>query len=125
MARSRAGEIIPSEIIVLQVKLITLYHACWPRGGGSSWSPRHARVDSLLSTLGGKTPVASDLSTECGDEAHVLPSVLKICPNQATSLQGSHGVRCDILAANDLGNGSGWQQNKQNWALLAVVGEQV
>ena len=31
-------------------------------------------------------------------------------------------VSCDILAANDLGTGSGWQQSKQNWVLLAVVG---
>ena len=60
---------------------------------------------------------------ECGGAAHVLQTVLMACPDQASSLQGSHGVNRDILAANDLGNGSGWQQSKQNRALLAVVGE--
>ena len=44
-------------------------------------------------------------------------------PNQAGSLQGSHGVERDILAVDDLGIGSGWQQSKQNWALPAVVGK--
>jgi len=44
-------------------------------------------------------------------------------PNQASSLQGSHSVSCDILAVDDLGTGSGWQQSKQNQALLAVVGK--
>ena len=43
-------------------------------------------------------------------------------PIQASSLQGLHGVNCDALAVNDLGKGSGWQQSKQNWALLAVMG---
>jgi hypothetical protein len=43
-------------------------------------------------------------------------------PNQADSLQGSRRVICDILAVNDPGIGSGWQQSKQNWALPAVVG---
>jgi hypothetical protein len=49
--------------------------------------------------------------------------VLMAYPDQASSLQGSRGVSCDILAANDLGTGSGWQQSKQNQALLAVVGK--
>ena len=53
---------------------------------------------------------------------HVLQTVQKACPNQACSLQGSRDVSCDSLAANDLGTGSGWQQSRQNWALLAVVG---
>ena len=45
------------------------------------------------------------------------------CPNQASSLQGALGASQDYLAVNDLGNGSGWQQSKQNWALLAVEGQ--
>ena len=45
-----------------------------------------------------------------------------VLPDQAGSLQGSRSVSCDLLAANDLGIGSGWQQSKQNWTLLAVVG---
>lgn len=43
-------------------------------------------------------------------------------PDQASSLQGSHGASYGILAVNDPGTGTGWQQSKQNWALLAVVG---
>ena len=53
---------------------------------------------------------------------HVLHTLSMVCPDQAGSLQGSHSASCDILAANDLGIGSGWQQSKQNWALPAVVG---
>ena len=30
-----------------------------------------------------------------------------------------------MLAVNDLGTGSGWQQSKQNWALAAVVGQRI
>ena len=41
---------------------------------------------------------------------------------QAGSLQGSQGVSSGILAANNPGTGSGWQQSKQNWVLPAVVG---
>ena len=58
----------------------------------------------------------------CTGNLHPLQSVLILRPNQASSLQGSLNVSRDILAANDLGIGSGWQQSKQNWALLAVVG---
>jgi hypothetical protein len=36
--------------------------------------------------------------------------------------QNSSHVSGNILAADDLENGSGWQQSKQNWALPAVVG---
>ena len=45
-----------------------------------------------------------------------------LSPDQASTLQGSHGASCGILAVNDPGTGTGWQQSKQNWALLAVVG---
>ena len=45
-----------------------------------------------------------------------------VLPDQAGSLQGSCSVSCNLLAANDPGIGSGWQQSKQNWTLLAVVG---
>ena len=51
-----------------------------------------------------------------------LHFVLTPRPNQAGSLQGSSHVSGNILAADDLENGSGWQQSKQNWALPAVVG---
>ena len=77
----------------------------------------------LLGTGGLRSPVALGImAKECGETAHVLQTVPKARPNQACSLQGSRDVSCDILAANDLGIGSGWQQSKQNWALLAVVG---
>ena len=74
---------------------------------------------------GGLTsPVAvRDMVMDCEETVHVLQTVLMAYPDQASSLQGSHSVGCDILAANDLGTGSGWQQSKQNQALLAVVGK--
>ena len=60
---------------------------------------------------------------ECGEAAYVLQTVWMAYPDQASSLQGFHDVNCDILAADDLETGSGWQQSKQNQALLAVVGK--
>ena len=59
---------------------------------------------------------------DCQGTQHVLQAMQMVHPNQAGSLQGSHGVSRDILAVNDPGIGSGWQQSKQNWALPAVVG---
>ena len=55
----------------------------------------------------------------------VLPTMWMVLPNQAASLQGSLDVNRDILAVNDPGTGSGWQQSKQNWALAAVVGQRI
>ena len=46
--------------------------------------------------------------------ARILQTVLMTYPGQASSLQGSRGADCDILAANELGDGSGWQQSQQN-----------
>ena len=59
---------------------------------------------------------------ECQETQYVLQAMLMIHPNQASSLQGLCGVSSSILAVNDPGTGTGWQQSKQNWALLAVVG---
>ena len=47
------------------------------------------------------------------------------CPDQESTLQGQLGVSSDVPADNESGTGSGWQQNKQDRALPAVVGEQV
>ena len=80
-------------------------------------SHRHNDVGGFIS------PVASELAVHCQGTAPVLQIVLMTYPDQASSLQGSRGVSCDILAANDLGTGSGWQQSKQSQALLAVVGK--
>ena len=69
------------------------------------------------------SPVAfGNKAMKCEGSEDVLQTVLMANPDQASSLQGSHSVNCDILALNDLGIGSGWQQSKQNQALLAVVG---
>ena len=77
-----------------------------------------------FSTGGLRLSVAfGDMAKECGETVHVLQTVQMACPYQACSLQGSRDVSCDSLAANDLGTGSGWQQSRQNWALLAVVGK--
>ena len=54
---------------------------------------------------------------------YVLHAVLMARPEQASSLQGSHDVSCDNLAANDLGIVSSWQQSMENYALLAVLGQ--
>ena len=43
-------------------------------------------------------------------------------PSRADNLQGQRGVSLVVLAANDRGIGSGWQQSKQNSPLSAVVG---
>jgi hypothetical protein len=59
---------------------------------------------------------------ECIGSHHVLWIMLMAHPNQADRPQGSHHVSDGILAANDPGIGSGWQQSKQNWARPAVVG---
>ena len=78
----------------------------------------------MLNAGGVKTLVASRiLVVDRGGAAHVLHTVLMAYPDQASSLQGSHSARCDILAVNDLGPGSGCDQSKQNQALLAVVGK--
>ena len=61
------------------------------------------------------SPVASgNRAMKCEETEQVLQTVLMAYPDQASSLQGSHGANCDILAANDLGIGSGWRQSKQN-----------
>ncbi len=74
--------------------------------------------------LGALSPLSlRNLVVDCEGTVHVLQIVLMAYPDQASSLRGSRGVSCDILAANDLGTGSGWQQSKQNQALLAVVGK--
>ena len=70
------------------------------------------------------SPVAfGNKAMKCEGSEDVLQTVLMANPDQASSLQGSHSVDCDILALNDLGTGSGWQQSKQNQAPLAVVGK--
>ena len=53
---------------------------------------------------------------------YVLLRMWMFCPNQASSLQGCHRVSGASLAVENWGNGSGWQQSRQNSVLLAVVG---
>ena len=59
---------------------------------------------------------------KCVGAQHVLHVMSMAHPNQADRPQGSHHVSDGILAVNDLGIGSGWQQSKQNGARPAVVG---
>ena len=59
---------------------------------------------------------------ECGGPHYVLLCMWILHPNQASCLQGCHGVNHAILAVKNWGIGSGWQQSKQNSVLLAVVG---
>ena len=52
---------------------------------------------------------------------HILQSLGMAHPGQASCLQGHLSVSCGALAGKDWGNGSGWQQSRQNSALLAVA----
>ena len=71
--------------------------------------PALAYVAGRLALLSQRTWVL-----ECGGQVYALQTVLMACPNQASNLQGALSVSRDILAADDLGTGSGWQQSKQN-----------
>ena len=51
---------------------------------------------------------------KCQGVRYVLHTVLMAHPEQASSLQGSHSVGCEDLAANDLGIVSGWKQSMEN-----------
>ena len=62
------------------------------------------------------------LAEKCRRIHYVLQVMWMAYPDQTSSLQGSRSVNSDILAVNAPGIGSGWQQSKQSWALLAVVG---
>ena len=72
--------------------------------------------------LVGSWPVKPQGLLECIGAQYVLHVMWMVLPNQAGSLQGVSSVNCILLAANDLGTGSGWQQSRQNWTLPAVVG---
>ena len=92
-------------------------HALHPRA-------QHARLLESLSSAGGnQSSVAFRgwMSKYIGAQ-HVLHVMSMAHPNQADRPQGSHHVSDGILAVNDLGIGSGWQQSKQNGARPAVVG---
>ena len=86
----------------------------------SAWGERRetwcwrARSPCRFAELGGGFVVGAP---------HVLQTVSMAHPSQASSLQGSHGVSCGILAVDDLATGASWQLSKQNQALLAVVGK--
>ena len=51
---------------------------------------------------------------ECLGLPYVPQTAWMACPYQAASLQGPPGVGWAVLAANDSGSGSGWQQSKQD-----------
>ena len=90
---------------------------CNCRGSMQNLSPTHFLTGSF------QPPVPSwSWVTECTGAQHVLLCMLMVLPDQGGSLQGSPGVSQDILAVDDPGTGSGWQQSKQNWALPSVVG---
>ena len=99
----------------------SLDHTRWERARGS----RAQRWRGAQSVDCWEYPISCCLwgwVMECIGMQHVLWLMWMAYPNQADSLQGFCGVNCTILAANDPGIGSGWQQSKQNWALPAVVG---
>ena len=56
---------------------------------------------------------------------NALLTMWMVFPNQAAGLQGLPFVRRGVLAVNNLGIGSGWQQSRQNWMPAAVVGQRI
>ena len=62
------------------------------------------------------------MAMKCKEAWHVPLNVLMVHPNQASSLQGSHGGNDDILAVNVSDTGSGWRQSTQNGTLLVPRG---
>ena len=63
--------------------------------------------------LAGLLPVEAGM-WNCGEAGYVLCTMLMAHPDQAPSLQGLQGVNPEVLAVEDLGTGSGWQQSRQN-----------
>ena len=63
--------------------------------------------------------------TKCVDSQYVSQRMWMTHPNQTGGPQGHCNVNCDGLAANDVDNGSGWQQSRQNHTPLAVMGFRV
>ena len=96
-------------------------HNQWPVAATSSPNAGPPPVDII-----NHQPVGSDTGTTyqchimCIGSQHVLWIMWMAHPNQADRPQGSHRVSDGILAANDPGTGSGWQQSKQNWARPAL-----
>ena len=60
---------------------------------------------------------------ERSESLYALLTMWMDFPNQAAGLQGVPCVHRILLAVNDLGIGSGWQQSRQNWMSAAVVGQ--
>ena len=56
---------------------------------------------------------------------NALLTMWMVFPSQAAGLQGLPFVRRGVLAVNNLGIGSGWQQSRQNWMPAAVVGQRI
>ena len=56
---------------------------------------------------------------------NALLTMWMVFPNQAAGLQGLPCVSRGVLAVNNLGIGSGWQQSRQNWMPAAVVGQRI
>ena len=56
---------------------------------------------------------------------NALLTMWMVFPNQAAGLQGLPFVRRGVLAVNNLGIGSGWQQSRQNWMPAVVVGQRI
>ena len=69
--------------------------------------------------------VALERSVECAGNLHAPWTMWMTLPHQSGRRQGVCSASCNLLAIEDLGIGSGWQQSKQHWALPAVIGHSV
>ena len=91
-----------------------------PQGGGLEPGAIGAVVDCQqfagpVHGVGGVFPCHfGTWAMEFVETEYVLQIVWMAYPDQAGSPQGPHGVNCDPLVANVLGNGSGWKQSRQN-----------
>ena len=65
--------------------------------------------------------VPPECAVECAGNLHAPWIMWMALPHQSGRRQGVRSASCNLLAIEDLGIGSGWQQSKQHWALPAVI----
>ena len=108
---ARLSESLSASIETLSVDELQPGSDVANRGGRPITDYKHAAC--FFDWLGAASPRTVKRCLAHGSQ-HVLWIMWMAHPNQADRPQGSHHVSDGILAANDLGIGSGWQQSKQN-----------
>ena len=91
-----------------------------PRTKGAG---RHARTETRCAHMNRSAfAVPPECAVECAGNLHAPWIMWMALPHQSGRRQGVRSASCNLLAIEDLGIGSGWQQSKQYWALPAVIG---